>query len=166
MLVALLAVASMVACGDDDEEVDAGGEPPSDQPGDGAGTVPDEPADLVGEITTVTPFEPITEDCVPADERDPDAPVSDDDPPVCTPEDNNIVGTVLAEEQPGVQEGRKISYTVTSETAISGTGEDGSAVEGFDDLAVGQAVETWVAGDVCAESYPEQCGALAIVVTG
>ena len=31
-----------------------------------------------------------------------------------------------------MQEGRKISCTVTSETAIAGTDEDGSSIDGFE----------------------------------
>ncbi len=142
-LLALTATSLLLAaaCGDDDTELDSG------SPGEGtsapaAGTsadVPDEPPALVGVITEVTPFEPVSED-------------------------DDVVGSVLVEEQPGVAEGRKISYTVTTETVIAGETGDGSSVEGFDDLAPGQQVQSWVAGDVCAESYPEQCGAAALLV--
>lgn len=103
--------------------------------GDGtADEVPDRAPDLVGEITEVTPRE-----------------------------DDERIGIVLVEEQPGVQEGRKISFTVTNDTVITGSDAEGD-VEGFDDLAEGQRVESWTAGDVCAESYPEQCGAEALRV--
>jgi hypothetical protein len=157
-LVALLAVALLGgACGDDDEEVDTGA---TDSGAGGTTSTVELPAglpDLSGTSTSVAAFEPVTEDCTPPEDLDPDGVVSSDDPPICTPEDNDVLGTVLVEEQPGVQEGRKISYTVTTETAISGVGS-------FDDLAEGQQVDTWVAGDMCAESYPEQCGAEAIRV--
>jgi hypothetical protein len=159
-LVALLSLALLAgSCGDDDEDVGTGAT--GSGAGDGPTSSVELPAgspDLAGTITSVSRFEPVTEDCTPAEDLDPDGAVSSDDPPVCTPEDNDVVGTVLVEEQPGVQEGRKISYTVTTETAIAG-------VASFDDLAEGQLVDTWVAGDVCAESYPEQCGAEAIRVT-
>ena len=111
---------------------------------------------------------PITEDCTPPEDLDPDGAVSSDDPPICTPEDNDVVGTILVEEDPDDPEGgRKISYTVTTDSAITGETADGTKVGSFADLAEGQTVETWVAGDgACAESYPEQCGLEAIRVTG
>jgi hypothetical protein len=141
----------LAGCGDDDADVGTGPTAPAQ--------VPDRGADLVGSVTSVTPFVPVTEDCIPADELDPGGAVSNDDPPVCTPEDNDVVGTVLVEEQPGVQEGRKISYTVTTATTFTG-------VDGFADLVEGQLADTWVAGGMCAESYPEQCTLEAIHVTG
>jgi hypothetical protein len=148
------------ACTDDKTDVDASDD--TDQGADdGTSTtveVPDRAADLVGTITTVTPFEPVTEDCTPAEDTDPDGAVSSDDPPICTPEDNDILGTILVEEDLAPEQGRKISYTVTTDTKITG-------VESFADLAEGQTADTWVTGP-CAESYPEQCGLEAIRVTG
>lgn len=143
------------ACGDDDADVSTG-----DNPTDTVDevTVPAAPADITGTVTSVTPFEPVTEDCTPPEDLDPDGSVSSDDPPVCTPADNDIVGTVLVEEQPGVQEGNKISFTVTTSTALS----DGDT---FADLAEGDTVEAWSTG-FCAESYPSQCEAVAIRRTG
>lgn len=152
------------ACSDDDADVDAGDG--TDQDGgsstapDGSGVeVPDRDPDLVGTITTVTPFTPVTQDCTPADEAEPDDDaVSSDDPPVCTPADSDVIGTVLVEEDPDNPEsGRKVSYSVTTDTKITGVG-------GFADFATGQTVDTWTTGP-CAESYPEQCGMEAIRVT-
>ena len=160
-----VALALVLGACNDDTDVDAGDEPPGDGTGggDAAGgdpTVPTGPPDLAGTITTVTPFEPVTEDCTPPEDLDPDAAVSSDDPPICTAEDNDVVGAILVEEDPSdPAAGRKISYTVTTSTAF----EAGAS---FDDLATGQTVDTWVAGDGCAESYPEQCGLAAIRVTG
>ncbi len=89
------------------------------------------------------------------------------DPPVCTPADNDVVGSVLVEEVPGVQEGRKISYTVTTGTGLTGQTAEGTPVGVFGDLAVGQQVDSWVPDDgVCDESYPEQCRAHTLRVTG
>ena len=160
------------AC-NDDTDLDAGDEPAGDGSGsdvapDGsAATVPTTPPDLTGTITSVSPFEPVTEDCTPPEDLDPDGAVSSDDPPVCTPEDNDVVGTILVEETPNdASAGRKISFTVTSDSAITGETADGTKVGVFGDLAEGQTVETWVAGDVCAESFPEQCGLEAVKVTG
>ena len=155
-----------VAC-NDDASVDAGAvdEAPEDPDcqadcDDIAVTVPDRAADLVGTITSVTPFVPITEDCTPPEDVDPDSAISSDDPPICTAEDNDLLGTILVEEDPDSPDsGRKVSFTVTTDSAIAG-------VPAFDDLAAGQAVDTWISGNACAESYPEQCGLEAIDVTG
>lgn len=124
----------------------------------GSATLPDRPPELTGTITSVTPFVPVTEGCTPPEDLDPDGAVSDDDPPVCTADDNDVVGTVLVEEQPDAEEGGKISFTVTTATVLEGDG-----VHGFADLAVGDIVDAWTPGP-CAESYPEQCGAEALRV--
>lgn len=78
------------ACSDDETDVNAGDD--THQAGDGAGTavapdgsgveVPDRDPELVATISTLTPFVPITEDCTPADDVDPDGAVSSDDPPI------------------------------------------------------------------------------------
>ncbi len=156
----LLAVALLVAaCGDDD--VDTGDTTTTTTaPAPAEVTFPDRPAEITGTITSVTPFVPITEDCTPPEELDPDEPISSDDPPVCTDPDTDVLGTVLVEEQPGGQGDRKISFTVTTATVL---GPDGIAA--FDDLETGQAVDAWTPGP-CAESYPEQCTAEAIRVRG
>lgn len=177
-LVATLVTLTLLgaACNDDNTDVSAGDD--TDQGSrDGTGTgvapdgsgveVPDRDPDLVGTITTLTPFVPITEDCTPADGLDPDAVASSDDPPVCTPEDNDVIGTILVEESPDAPTGgRKISYTVTTTTRITGQTADGTTVGVFADFAEGQVAHTWVTGGVCAESYPEQCGLEAIRATG
>jgi hypothetical protein len=145
------AVLLLAGCGDD-AALDTGGTAPAEVPG--------RAADMTGTITSVTPFVPVTEDCTPPEDLDPDGSVSNEDPPVCTPEDNDVVGTILVEEDPDdPQGGRMISYTVTTRTIFAD-------VDGFDGLAEGQVADTWVAGGVCAESYPEQCGLDAIRVTG
>jgi hypothetical protein len=170
-LLALLVLAG--ACGSDDATLDADAPPGEDGGAGGPApdgtdvTVPDRPADLVGTITNVTPFEPVTEDCTPPEDLDPDEAVSSEDPPVCTPTDNDVVGSVLVEEQPGVQEGRKISYTVITSTGLTGQTAAGELVGVFGQLAEGQTVDTWVPEDgMCAQSYPEQCAAEVIRVTG
>jgi hypothetical protein len=124
----------------------------------GSGTLPDRPPELTGTITSVTPFVPVTEDCTPAEDLDPDGAISSDDPPVCTADDVDTVGTVLVEERPDAEVGGKISFTVTTATVLEGDG-----VHGFADLAVGDVVDAWTPGP-CAESYPEQCGAEALLV--
>jgi hypothetical protein len=176
LVASLLSLALLTAaCSDDETDVDAGDD--TDQTtDDSAGTgaapdgsgveVPDRAPDLIGTITTITAFEPVTEDCTPADEADPDGAASSDDPPTCTPEDNDIIGTILVEGDLAPERGRKISYTVTTDTKITGRDGEGVGVGVFADFAEGQTAETWVSGDMCAESYPEQCGLEAIRVTG
>jgi hypothetical protein len=155
LLIAGLLTLTLAACSDDAVDVGAGdGTTTTTVP---PATVPGSIPDIRGTITSVTPFEPVTEDCTPPEDLDPDDAVSSEDPPVCTDPDTDVLGSVLVEEQPGVQEGRKISFTLTSATSLVGTT--------FDDLAKGQTVEAWTTG-LCAESYPEQCGTLALRVTG
>jgi hypothetical protein len=144
-LIGGLAVLLLAACSDDDATVATGASTPDS-------TEPAVAPDIEGTITAVTPFEPVTEGCTPAADLDPDGAASSDDPPVCTPDDHDVLGTILVEERPGTQEGRKVSFTVTSATALS---------DDFAALAVGQAVAAWTTGP-CAESYPEQCEASTI----
>ena len=162
------------ACSDDDTPLATGdgqgddGSAVTDAPDAPGAEVPDRPPDLTGTITSVEPFEPVTEGCTPPEDVDPDGAVSSDDPPICTPADNDIVGTILVEERPdATEEGRKISFTVTTSSLITGQTADGQAVRELSDLVEGQPVETWVPADgACAESYPEQCGLEAVRVTG
>lgn len=153
-----LAIALLAACGDD-ADVETGDDVTTSTTAAAAPTLPERPADIIGTITAIAPFVPITEDCTPPEDLDPDGSVSSDDPPICTPDDNDVVGTVLVESQPGVQEGEKISFTVTTATVLSDA--EGSALGGLAALETGQAVEAWSTG-MCAESYPEQCSAVAI----
>ena len=168
LLTGALALALVVGACSDDTDVSAGDDPAGDGADDADDSAVDPTApDIVGTITSVEAFVPITEDCTPADDLDPDAAVSSEDPPICTPEDTDIVGTILVEEIPDDPgDGRKISFTATSDTQFQGDAPDGSIVVSFDDLAEGQQVRAWVSGDACAESYPEQCGLEAVHVTG
>ena len=167
LLAAGLVLAIVVGACNDDTDVTAGDEPAGDQTGgdDPDGTVPGSAPDLVGTITAVTPFEPITQGCTPPDEVDPQGAVSSDDPPICTPEDNDVVGSILVEEHPDApSDGRKVTFTVTSDSTITVETAEGLEAGSFEDLTDGQVVDTWVSGDACAESYPEQCGLLAVRV--
>jgi hypothetical protein len=132
---ALVTLALLVsACGSDDDGA-------VDEAPDGGGVeVPDRVPDLTGTITVVTPL----------------APEADDDA--------GVVGTILVEGDLAPEQGRKISYTVTTDTLVTGT-SDGEGVGAFADLAEGQTADTWATGP-CAESYPEQCTLEAIRVTG
>lgn len=159
LLLALALVAT--ACGDSTEVgTDGGSSTSAPVAPPGSGSLPDRPPELTGTITAVAPFVPVTEDCTPPEDLDPDGAISSDDPPVCTPDDSDVLGTVLVEATPGVQEGDKVSFTVTTATVLAGDG-----VLAFADLEVGDAVDAWTTGP-CAESYPEQCGAEALHVAG
>lgn len=155
LLAGLLALGLLAAGCGDDTDIRTGDDTTTTTSRHG-GDLPDRPADIIGTVTAVAPFEPITEDCTPAEDLDPDGAISSHDPPVCTDEDSDVLGTLLVEERPGAQEGRKVSFTVTTATVLSGPG-----VSRFVDLAEGQTVDAWSTG-LCAESYPEQCTAVAV----
>lgn len=99
----------------------------------GAAAVPDGEADLVGEITAVTPA-------------------------AC----GDVLGTVLVEAQPGVQGTAAMSFTVTADTVIGldyvSLDEREIVESGFDALHVGAEVSAWSSGPI-AESYPGQAEA-------
>jgi hypothetical protein len=131
---------------------------------------PTRQADMVGAITAVTPFEPVTEGCTPPEQLDPDGAVSSDDPPMCTDADSDVEGTILVEASPyepvgGL--GDKASLTISRRTtAIWVCGPTDALVPGsFGDLVPGQVVSAWVDGPV-AESYPVQATASALAVVG
>jgi hypothetical protein len=120
---------------------------------------------VVGVITQLEPFEPVTEDCVEADLRaDPDTSVSSDDPPVCSDPDTPLLGTVLVEEDPDSASGdTKISFAIETGTALlERRGETYEPVS-FADFVVGTRVSGWADGAIM-ESYPAQATASAIVV--
>jgi len=148
LVLALVATAVLGGCGDDDD-VDSGvdvGEPA---------------ATFVGTITEVTVFEPVLDDCTPADDLDPDGSVSSDDPPVCTDEATAPRGSILVEVEPGVDSGEKIVFTIRQETEIT----QGGVPAAFADLAVGQQATIGYSGAV-AESYPGQASAQSVDVSG
>jgi hypothetical protein len=129
---------------------------------------PTRPADLVGTIAVVTPFEPVTENCTPPDQLDPDGVVSSDDPPICSDPAMGIEGSILVEAPPDGAVGGlgdRASLTVRrDETAIWVCGPTGQVAEGsFGDLSNGATVSVWVDGPV-AESYPVQATATALAV--
>lgn len=155
----LLSLALLATACSDDTDVTTGDSTTTTAPGDHSGTVPGTAPDITGTVTAVTPFVPITEDCTPPEDLDPDDVISSDDPPVCSDPDTDVVGTILVEETPGGQGDRKIAFTITTSTVLAGSTT--APLAAFDDLTEGQTVEGWTTGQ-CAESYPEQCGAVAI----
>ncbi|MCU0271085.1 MAG: YobA family protein [Acidimicrobiales bacterium] len=183
VLALVLAVAlagALPACSADDGELGTGPGSNDTTSTTADGTAPDgtSPAvlpgrdpDLVGTITALSPFQPVTEDCTPPEDLDPDGVVSSDDPPVCTDPDTDVLGTILVEAEPGAQTGvlgDKASLTVTTATAIGVCGPTDARIPGsFEDVTVGQTVLVWSDGPV-AESYPVQAtaNALALGVCG
>lgn len=155
LLLLVAALVMVAACGDDAGEVASGP----------ASEIPNRTPEFVGELTSVTDFEPVTEDCIDPSGADPDGAVSDADPPFCTGADNTSLGHVLVEEVPGLQEGDKISLHVDGSTAIFREGDDGPTPATFADLAEGVLVDAWVDGPV-AESYPMQAKASVLLVKG
>ena len=125
-------------CGDDDSDETQTGAPSSttddpvstapdggDDGGDGGGdagaSVPDRPAELVGEVTEAEG------------------------------------GRFLVEQDPSSPDsGRKAWVAIEGPVLLGDEPADAAAIE------VGQRVQVWTG--ICAESYPEQCGAEAFVI--
>jgi hypothetical protein len=147
-----VAVIVLLGCGDQSGTESA--TPATDSPG----TDPT----IVGVITEVVPFAPITEDCIDAD---PDSHVSSDDVPVCSDRDTAPLGTVLVEQDAAETGEYKISFTVGHNTTLLIERPDNGSAEplSFADLADGMSVAAWADGPI-AESYPAQAMAAVIVV--
>jgi len=126
---------------------------------------PDSDPDIVGFVTQVSAFEPVTVGCVEPDpDADPDTAVSSDDPPVCTDPDTPLLGSVLVEENPQSTSGdRKISFTVETGATLLVERAGNYEPVSFGDLEEGQPVAAWSTGEL-RESYPEQGTAVAIVI--
>ena len=140
------------------------------QTGDGTTVPASEPPavepTVVGIITQVAPFEPVTEGCVEPDARaEPDAPVSSDDPPICTDPDSSVLGTVLVEEDPTAASGDvKVSFAIKNGTALLAQRGETYEEISFGDLVEGKTVSAWADGAIM-ESYPAQATAAAIVLS-
>lgn len=134
----------------------------------GSGAVSGEPPDgdpvIVGTITSSTPFQAVTEDCVDPEGADADALVSSDDPPFCTRPDEDRVGWVSVEEDPTSETGDpKMVVGVNSGTAILLQTAEGYEPATFADLREGNLVAVWASGPI-AESYPTQGDGDAIAI--
>lgn len=77
--------------------------------------------------------------------------------------DGDTLGTLLVEEEPGVQSGNKASTTVVADTLLLRETSEGFAPTDFATVAAAQTVSVWFSGPV-AESYPVQGTAAAVVV--
>jgi hypothetical protein len=154
-VVVLVALGALWACGNQ----------PSDDIAVPANVPPGTDPTIVGFITDVMPFEPVTEDCVDPDPNaEPDSPVSSDETPVCSDPEIAPLGTVLVEEDPSAVSGdNKISFTVGRDTALLTENSGSYGPLRFDDLVDGMAVSAWADGAI-AESYPAQATAAAMVV--
>ena len=111
-------------CSDDDTPVTAGDDPTAAAPSTTRPTardveVPDRPPDLVGTITSVAPFVPITEDCTPPEDLDPDARGVERRPAGLHARGQRRRRHDPRGGGPGRSRasGRKISFTVTSDSA-------------------------------------------------
>lgn len=138
-LAVILVAGSLLAagCGDDEPDetrsdsstttdADADGSTTTAPPGDGdggggGGSVPDRPAELVGEVTEAEG------------------------------------GRFLVEEDPASPDSGRKAWL-----AIEGPVLRGDEPAAASDVAVGQRVSAWTG--ICAQSYPEQCGAEALVI--
>ena len=108
----------LVGCGDEPVTTASTGSSTNSPPATRQGP-PTRQADLVGAITAVTPFEPVTERCTPPEQLDPNGAVSSDDPPMCTDADSDIEGTILVEASRGEPVGGlgdKASLTISRRT--------------------------------------------------
>lgn len=74
--------------------------------------------------------------------------------------------SVLVEEQPGSKDaGQKIMGTFSADTVVLDARGGGLKRADASALKTGQKVKLWLPADgVCAESYPEQCGADVIAI--
>ena len=106
-----------MACSDDDTPVTAGDDAGTTEPdceadcGDVEVTIPDRAPDLVRHHHERRAVRPDHRGLHPAEDLDPDGAVSSEDPPVCTPEDNDVLGTILVEENPDDPPGAARSAT-------------------------------------------------------
>jgi hypothetical protein len=158
-MAALVAATLLLAgCGDDSKQVDSS--PNKDDTSD----VADDPAlappggrpTVAGPIASAETFQPVTEGCTPAE--DANGSVSSDDPPICTPADNDVLGTFLIAPETGEGEVDAASVTVDKKTLLlAGDGSGGWKAGRFEDLAAGTEVQVWAGEDTAmAESYPVQ----------
>jgi len=149
----------LAGCGDDSEQVDSAQKRP-----DTAGVAdrdlapPSEEPTVAGPVASAQAFQPVTEGCTPAEDLDPNGSVSSDDPPICTPADNKVVGTFLIAPETGEGEVDAASVTVDEDTVLlAGDGSGGWQAGRFEDLAAGTEVQVWIGEDTAmAESYPVQ----------
>jgi hypothetical protein len=165
LILAVLTVGTLLAagCGDDDKKVESKPNDTSDDGGRAEPTPPDEPPTTAGPIASVQPFQPVTENCTPADGLDPNGSVSSDDPPLCTPEDSDTLGSFLIAPGTGTGEVDAASVTVTEDTELlEADGSGGWRTGRFEDLQAGVEVETWALDGMMAESYPVQFQAEAV----
>lgn len=102
-------------------------DPGTDRPANPPGTLPSQPANLVGVVT------------------------------------DSEGGRVLVEEQPDLPDaGRKAWVAVDGPVFARGDGGGDPTPAAASDVEVGQRVSVWTG--ICAESYPEQCAAEALVI--
>jgi hypothetical protein len=135
-LCAWLSVMTMVACG-----------------GSAAGAPRGDPY-ITGVVQQVSPWVPVTENCVPPDpDADPETSVSDADPPTCQSQ-SDVAGTVLVD-------GELNATVATTTLLLRETGDDYRPAR-FTDLTQGRTISVWM--DSVQESFPAGGTAVAIVI--
>lgn len=129
--------------------------------GGGVTTQPAQPPEgepyIEGRVDTVTPFVPVTEDCLDPELLEPDAPVSDDGPALCSRGDEGP-GSIIV-----VADDNAASLTISAETQLLRELGGGYEPAEFSQLEPGQTVAAWVSGPI-AESFPVQATADAVVI--
>jgi hypothetical protein len=142
LVVAVMAMAGAAGCGDD-----SGSRSDETEAGDSASTTA---PDTTSPDTTPT-SEPVEGGSVPDRPADLAGQVTD-----------SQGGRFLVEEQPDAPDaGRKAWVAIEGPVVQEASGGDPTAAAASD-IEQGQQVSVWTG--ICAESYPEQCGAEAFVI--
>ena len=172
VVVGLVLLAGVVACGDDQVESAAPGDQPSTTGpalgGSAGGVRPGPPAgdpSITGPIADVSKVQQ-TQECDSSEPTgSPDDPVSSDDADAGCAAAAGVLGSFVVRE--GVDgKGAALAASVTVPSDIAILREDGAGgwtLGSFDDLTQGAKVQVWFDGPV-AESYPVQATAGSIVI--
>lgn len=123
------------------------------------GAAPDRDADIVGTVSSASPTEVRTEDCVDLSTAPPDTTVSSTDPPVCTGPSPGSGSFEVRPTSAGSDIADRIVVHVPADATLL---RDGGPAT-FDELREGREVTVWFDGTV-AESYPPQIWAEVVEI--
>jgi hypothetical protein len=115
---------------------------------------------MKGVVTDVATTKPITRNCVSEVPTDPNAAVSSNDPPVCTPNPSHYGSLMVRGRVAGQDAPSEASVGVAKSVAI--VDRAGKPVA-WADITTGSRVSVWITGEVM-ESYPVQVRATRLVV--